>query len=86
MPYIDFAATNLLDVLTAKSQELVAGQTTPEDFAKAVQAQYEQFKPWTSHPRGDAADEGHGDPAKRRAPRRLRWGARAAPVASPARR
>ena len=45
VPYIDFAATNLLDVLTAASQELVAGQKTPEQFAKDVQAQYEQFQP-----------------------------------------
>ena len=29
VPYIDFAATNLIDILTARSQELVAGQTDP---------------------------------------------------------
>jgi len=45
VPYIDFAATNLLDVLTAASQELVGGQITPEQFAKDIQAQYEQFEP-----------------------------------------
>jgi raffinose/stachyose/melibiose transport system substrate-binding protein len=45
VPYIDFAATNLLDVMTAASQELVAGQITPEQFAKDLQAQYEQFEP-----------------------------------------
>jgi len=45
VPYIDFAATNLLDVLTAASQELVAGQITPEEFTQKVQAQYEQFEP-----------------------------------------
>ncbi len=45
VPYIDFAATNLIDILTARSQELVAGQITPEQFAADVQAQYEQFQP-----------------------------------------
>jgi hypothetical protein len=45
VPYIDFAATNLIDVLTARSQELVAGQITPEQFTADVQAQYEQFQP-----------------------------------------
>lgn len=45
VPYIDFAATNLLDVMTAASQELVAGQITPEEFTAKVQAQYEQFEP-----------------------------------------
>jgi raffinose/stachyose/melibiose transport system substrate-binding protein len=45
VPYIDFAATNLIDVLTARSQELVAGQITPEQFTKDVQAQYEEFQP-----------------------------------------
>ena len=45
VPYIDFAATNLLDVLTARSQELVAGQITPEQFGADIQAQYEQFEP-----------------------------------------
>jgi len=45
VPYIDFAATNLLDVLTSASQQLVAGQITPEQFTKDVQAQYAQFVP-----------------------------------------
>jgi raffinose/stachyose/melibiose transport system substrate-binding protein len=45
VPYIDFASTNLIDILTAKSQELVAGQVTPEQFAADVQAQYESFEP-----------------------------------------
>jgi raffinose/stachyose/melibiose transport system substrate-binding protein len=45
VPYIDFAATNLIDILTARSQELVAGQITPEQFTADVQAQYEQFQP-----------------------------------------
>lgn len=45
VPYIDFAATNLLDVLTAASQQLVAGQITPEQFVKEAQAQYETFEP-----------------------------------------
>ena len=45
VPYIDFASTNLIDILTAKSQELVAGQVTPEQFAADVQAQYASFEP-----------------------------------------
>jgi raffinose/stachyose/melibiose transport system substrate-binding protein len=45
VPYIDFASTNLIDILTADSQELVAGQITPEQFAADVQEQYESFEP-----------------------------------------
>ena len=45
MPYIDFASTNLIDILTADSQELVAGQITPEQFVADVQEQYESFEP-----------------------------------------
>jgi raffinose/stachyose/melibiose transport system substrate-binding protein len=45
VPYIDFAATTLLDVMTAASQQLVGGQITPEQYVKDVQAQYETFVP-----------------------------------------
>jgi len=45
VPYIDFAATNLLDFMTAESQELVAGQITPQQFTADIQGQYAQFVP-----------------------------------------
>jgi raffinose/stachyose/melibiose transport system substrate-binding protein len=45
VPYIDFASTNLIDILTADSQALVAGQMTPEQFVADVQQQYESFEP-----------------------------------------
>ena len=45
VPYIDFAATTLLDVMTSAAQQLVAGQMSPEQFVKDVQAQYESFVP-----------------------------------------
>ncbi len=45
VPYIDFAATNLLDTLTALAQQLAGGQVTPEQFVKDVQAQYATFVP-----------------------------------------
>jgi len=45
VPYIDFAATNLLDFMSAESQELVSSQITPQQFATDVQGQYAQFVP-----------------------------------------
>jgi raffinose/stachyose/melibiose transport system substrate-binding protein len=45
VPYIDFASTNLIDILTADSQALVAGQMTPDQFVADVQKQYESFEP-----------------------------------------
>ena len=45
VPYIDFAATNLIDFMSSASQQLVAGQITPQQFATDVQGQYEQFTP-----------------------------------------
>ena len=45
VPYIDFAATNLLDFMSASSQELVAGKITPEKYASDIQGQYAQFVP-----------------------------------------
>ena len=45
VPYIDFAATNLLDFMSASSQELVAGKVTPQQYATDIQGQYEQFTP-----------------------------------------
>ena len=45
VPYIDFAATNLLDFMSSESQQLVAGQITPQQYATDVQGQYAQFTP-----------------------------------------
>jgi hypothetical protein len=45
VPYIDFAATNLLDFMSSESQQLVAGQVTPQQYATDVQGQYAQFQP-----------------------------------------
>jgi raffinose/stachyose/melibiose transport system substrate-binding protein len=45
VPYIDFASTNLIDILTADSQALVAGQLSPDQFVADVQGQYESFEP-----------------------------------------
>jgi raffinose/stachyose/melibiose transport system substrate-binding protein len=45
VPYIDFAATNLIDFMSAKSQELVSGQVTPQQFTADIEGQYEQFVP-----------------------------------------
>lgn len=45
VPYIDFAATNLIDYMSSEAQQLVAGQITPQQFATDIQGQYEQFKP-----------------------------------------
>lgn len=45
VPYIDFAATNLLDFMSASSQELVAGKITPEKYTSDIQGQYAQFVP-----------------------------------------
>lgn len=45
VPYIDFAATNLIDFMSASSQELVAGRITPQQYASDIQGQYEQFEP-----------------------------------------
>jgi raffinose/stachyose/melibiose transport system substrate-binding protein len=45
VPYIDFAATNLIDFMSAEAQQLVAGQVTPQQFATDVQGQYAQFTP-----------------------------------------
>jgi raffinose/stachyose/melibiose transport system substrate-binding protein len=45
VPYIDFAATNLIDFMSSEAQQLVGGQVTPQQFASDVQGQYEQFKP-----------------------------------------
>jgi len=47
VPYIDWAATNLLDVLSSAAQQLVGGKLTPEEFVKQVQKQYEKFQPGT---------------------------------------
>lgn len=45
VPYIDFAATNLLDFMSASSQQLVAGQITPQQYVSDIQGQYAQFQP-----------------------------------------
>jgi len=45
VPYIDFAATNLLDTMTSDAQQLVAGQETPEQFVKNTETQYASFVP-----------------------------------------
>jgi len=45
VPYIDFAATNLLDFMSASSQQLVAGQITPQQYVTDIQGQYAQFQP-----------------------------------------
>ena len=45
VPYIDFAATNLLDFMSSESQQLVAGQITPQKYATDVEGQYAQFTP-----------------------------------------
>ncbi len=45
VPYIDFSATNLLDFMSSESQQLVAGQITPQQYATDVQGQYAQFVP-----------------------------------------
>jgi raffinose/stachyose/melibiose transport system substrate-binding protein len=45
VPYIDFAATNLLDFMSSESQQLVAGQITPQQYATDVQGQYAEFQP-----------------------------------------
>ncbi len=45
VPYIDFAATNLLDFMSGKSQELASGQVTPQQYTADIQAQYAQFVP-----------------------------------------
>jgi raffinose/stachyose/melibiose transport system substrate-binding protein len=45
VPYIDFAATNLLDFMSSESQQLVAGKISPQQYATDVQGQYAEFKP-----------------------------------------
>lgn len=45
VPYIDFSATNLLDFMSSESQQLAAGQVTPAQYTKDIQAQYAQFQP-----------------------------------------
>src|SRR6476659_358385 len=45
VPYIDFAATNLLDFMSASSQQLAAGQITPQQYVTDIQGQYAQFQP-----------------------------------------
>ncbi len=45
VPYIDFSATNLLDFMSGKSQELASGHITPQQYTAEIQAQYAQFAP-----------------------------------------
>ncbi len=45
VPYIDFAATNLLDFMSSESQELVSGKVTPQQYVSDIQGQYAQFQP-----------------------------------------
>lgn len=43
VPYFDWSAPTMLDTLTQNTQLLLAGKTTPEDFAKAVDTDRNTF-------------------------------------------
>lgn len=45
VPFIDHAAPGMFDTAAASSQELVALQVTPEQWAAAIQAKYEEGAP-----------------------------------------
>jgi raffinose/stachyose/melibiose transport system substrate-binding protein len=43
VPYLDWATDTMYDTSTATIQELLGGQTTPEEFVQTIQADYEKF-------------------------------------------
>ncbi|NAZ76091.1 extracellular solute-binding protein [Kineococcus sp. T13] len=44
VPYLDYATPTFYDTLTGAVQQLTGGQSTPEQFAQALQADYESFQ------------------------------------------
>lgn len=43
VPYLDYATTTFFDTLTAGAQDLIAGQSTPEQFLQKLQADQDAF-------------------------------------------
>jgi raffinose/stachyose/melibiose transport system substrate-binding protein len=43
VPYLDYSTPTFYDTITASLQGLIGGKTTPEEFTKALQADYAKF-------------------------------------------
>ena len=44
VPYLDYATPTFYDTITAEVQQLMAGRRTPEEFAEALQGDFEKFR------------------------------------------
>lgn len=43
VPYLDYTTPTFYDTITARLQELLGGQSSPEDFTKALEKDYSEF-------------------------------------------
>jgi raffinose/stachyose/melibiose transport system substrate-binding protein len=43
VPYLDYSTPTFYDTITSALQKLIGGQTTPQQFADTLQADYTQF-------------------------------------------
>jgi raffinose/stachyose/melibiose transport system substrate-binding protein len=42
VPYLDYATPTFFDTITAEVQQLMAGRRSPEEFAEALQGDFEK--------------------------------------------